>query len=332
MAPTIFCPFVTQKEVIKHIHIETQNLAAEDHWDPNFPVRGTEEFYVETASGLALLGHQVTVAFDGPNLSVGAVTFVPRGFVKKADVLLDCNTRTPYYQRGLSADRYIAWTNFADAKADQYRRYDALICISQTHRRMLGGGIVIPHGVDRNKYVPLTKSRIAIYTSSMDRGGFLLQANRQRIERSTRASIVFSHYPTGGYLKGSRRPLRESDMITLYGQAKWWIHPGMGVELFCIAAAKAQAAGCIPIVRPTMALDETVQCGYKIRTDDDEIFIQSVIDVMNDAGDSPDINFLGMPSSALTHIPAWKEATAQLAAILVGDLQKGQAARKSRAA
>ena len=221
-----------------HIHIETQNLATEDHWDPRFPVRGTEEFYVETACGLASLGHHVTVAYDGPNISVGAATFVPRGFVERADVLLDCNTRTPYYQRGFSATRYSAWTNFADANADQYRRYDALFCISQTHRKMLGGGIVIPHGVDRNRYVQLTKSPIAIYTSSMDRGGFLLQANRQHIEKNTGVRIVFSRYPTGGYGKGSRRPLRESDMITLYGQAKWWIHPGMGVELFCIAAAR----------------------------------------------------------------------------------------------
>src|SRR5664279_951279 len=127
-----------------HIHIETGNLATKDHWDPSFPVRGTEEFYVETACSLASLGHHVTVAYDGPNISVGAATFVPRGFVEKADVLLDCNTCTPYYRRGFSATRYVAWTNFADANADQYRRYDALVCISKTHRKMLGGGIVIP--------------------------------------------------------------------------------------------------------------------------------------------------------------------------------------------
>src|SRR4051812_29980974 len=107
-----------------HIHIETQNLSIEDHWNPNFPVRGTEEFYVETACNLTSFGHHVTVAYDGPGVSVGAAMFVPRSLVKEADVLLDCNIRIPYYQRGFNAIRYVAWTNFVDATADQYRGYD----------------------------------------------------------------------------------------------------------------------------------------------------------------------------------------------------------------
>jgi hypothetical protein len=296
-----------------HIHIETQNLSIEDHWNPNFPVRGTEEFYVETAYNLASFGYRVTVSYDGPDVSVGAARFVPRGLVKEADVLLDCNIRIPYYQRGFYATRYVAWTNFVDATADQYREYDTLICISKTHQKMLGGGIVIPHGVDRKKYVPLKKSRMAIYTSSMDRGGLLLKENRQHIEKSTGASIAFSRYPTGGNQKYPYQPLQEKEMIELYGQAKWWIHPGTGVELFCLAAAKAQAAGCIPIVRPMMALDETVRCGFKIKTDEEREFIQSVIDIMNGDVRSSNITYLGMTASALAHIPSWQEATAQLA-------------------
>ena len=303
-----------------HIHMETQNLPLEFHWNPSCPIRGTEEFYVNTSYHLALSGHHVTVAYDGPYVSVGNVVFVPRGIIKKADILLDCNIRTPHHHRGFDAARYVAWTNFVDAKADQYSSYDALICISNTHHKMLGGGIVIPHGIDHDKYIPLQKTNVVIYTSSMDRGGLLLRDNREYIERSTGGSLIFSRYPTGGNRECIYPPLSEEEMARLYGQAKWWIHPGMGVELFCIAAAKAQSCGCIPIVRPTMALDETVQCGYKIRTDDENTFIQAVVDAMNGVSNSS-TTYLGMPANPAAHIPTWQEATAQLAAVLTDGSQ-----------
>jgi hypothetical protein len=306
-----------------HIHICTQDLPTEYRWNPEQPVRGTEEFYVETARHLALLGHHVTVACNGPRVSAKGATFVPNNLVQKADILLDCNARAPYNRRGLDASRRVAWTNFVDAKAEQYSGYDALVCISQTHRKMLGGGIVVPHGVDRKRYVPLEKERTAIYTSSMDRGGKLLYANRRYIESKAGALLFFSRYPTGGGHKCLYPPLSEDEMAVLYGHAKWWIHPGMGVELFCISAAKAQVAGCLPIVRPTMALDETVRCGYKIRTDHENTFIQAVIDIMN-GSTNPNAHFIGAPESSLAHLWSWEEATAQLAEVLMCDYRCNQ--------
>lgn len=52
-------------------------------------------------------------------------------------------------------------------------------------------------------------------------------------------------------------------MCDLYKESEFWLHPGQGVELFCISAVKAQTAGCIPVVVPTMALAETVKFGVK---------------------------------------------------------------------
>lgn len=298
-----------------HIHIETEDLPAGYRWDPQCPVRGTEEFYVETARHLASFGHRVTVAYDGPRAAVGAARFVPRRVIDRAPILLDCNARVPFYRRGFRAGRRVAWTNFANVTAGQYAAYDALVCVSETHRAMLGGGIVVPHGVDRTKYVPAEKRRVAIYTSSMDRGGWLLRSHRDDIERRTGALLRFSRYPAAG---STHRPLAEQEMIVLFGEATWWLHPGLGVELFCLGAAKAQAAGCIPIVRPKMALDETVRCGYKINTNEEAAFVQAVVDAMNGVSGNPNVVYLGMPDSPSSHIPSWEQATIRLAAVLTG--------------
>jgi glycosyltransferase involved in cell wall biosynthesis len=54
----------------------------------------------------------------------------------------------------------------------------------------------------------------------------------------------------------------EETMNDLYRTSDVWCHPCTGGELFGISGVKAQAAGCIPVIIPTMALKETVKNGY----------------------------------------------------------------------
>lgn len=45
-----------------------------------------------------------------------------------------------------------------------------------------------------------------------------------------------------------------------------WAYPTEFPEIHCMTALKAQEAGCYPVVTNVGALNETVQCGTKIRT------------------------------------------------------------------
>ncbi len=65
-----------------------------------------------------------------------------------------------------------------------------------------------------------------------------------------------------------------------------WVYPcHADVEIFCISAWKAQAAGCVPVVTTYAGLDETVKSGIRIQgpAGDEETnnaFIEAVIDLL----------------------------------------------------
>lgn len=66
-----------------------------------------------------------------------------------------------------------------------------------------------------------------------------------------------------------------------------WAYPTEFPEIHCITALKAQEARCYPVVTNVAALDETVQCGVKIKSQkiySDEYkqakFIDAVVDAL----------------------------------------------------
>ncbi len=68
-----------------------------------------------------------------------------------------------------------------------------------------------------------------------------------------------------------------------------WAYPTQFAEIHCITALKAQEAGCYPVVTNVAALQETVQCGDKIRTKRiyiDEYkqkqFIKAIVDALRE--------------------------------------------------
>lgn len=76
-------------------------------------------------------------------------------------------------------------------------------------------------------------------------------------------------------------PRTEIDDPTPYLEAGLWLYPCMGGERYCLTAVKAQACGAVPVVVPTMALDETVQFGRKEPNVDD--WQQVTVDLLKDA-------------------------------------------------
>jgi glycosyltransferase involved in cell wall biosynthesis len=65
-----------------------------------------------------------------------------------------------------------------------------------------------------------------------------------------------------------------------------WVYPcHTDVEIFCISAWKAQAAGCVPVVTTCAGLDETVKSGVRIQgpagnEQTNNAFIEGVIDLL----------------------------------------------------
>ena len=66
-----------------------------------------------------------------------------------------------------------------------------------------------------------------------------------------------------GIVEGGGR-LSHPEINRKYLQAGALVYPTRFYEIHCISAAKAQAAGCVPITTNFAALDETVRYGYKI--------------------------------------------------------------------
>jgi hypothetical protein len=250
----------------KNIAIYTEPLPPAFHWNAAEPWRGTEEFYVETARCLAELGHKVTVYYDGPYFRANGDAdsalplFLPRSEYRGGhDVVLSCNTQPPALLPGA---RHVYWSNLHGDRFERHLWADEQIVISKFQRQnheepeYMNDGQeakfrthVVGHGVDAEKYAPGEKQPIALYSSSMDRGGYWLKAN-------------WDSFNTGLRLVCTEGRMTDEEVTALYRAAKVWLHPCMGVELFCISALKAQAAGCLCVYSPTMALPETVRPGH----------------------------------------------------------------------
>ena len=60
--------------------------------------------------------------------------------------------------------------------------------------------------------------------------------------------------------------ISHNEIAEKYQQAGIWLYPSEFAEIHCITAIKAQAAGAIPITTDFAALDETVEYGFKWRS------------------------------------------------------------------
>ena len=269
------------------MNIVTEHLPPRFHWDPTAPVRGTEKFYVETAKWLAhLTGERFKVYGDylPTNTWAGSppdrVHFVPRKheFDGHFEGLV-CNPRTK-----LSFHERLIWTNLAFDTVEQVTEWaDAcwdgapeastspIVCISEyqaeTYRQcpaIANRVFVVGHGVDPTIFhrEGRTGGKQVLFTSSPDRGWDYLQDLWYEADLETQTGYALQTLDYSGHSVTNRQvadALRGSD---------FWVHPGRGVELFCISAIEAQACGATPIVVPNGGLAETVRFGYRFPTED----------------------------------------------------------------
>jgi glycosyltransferase involved in cell wall biosynthesis len=287
--------------------ILTEEIPPHFYWNPTKPIRGTEKFYTYTAKCLAK-NHEVTVLYDGPTvIAAHNVRFVPREKAPKTcDAYLVCNPRRPFVPK--QSEKVVEWTNFAswqDTSPDDTR---PLIVISQTAKKLVQNATrrpiqVIGHGLDRSIYHKKdgTLEKIVVYSSSPDRGlNRLVKLWREHdIKKEFGYDLVVTAYGT--------QNVSDTKVASLLQKAAFWVHPGQGVELFCLAAVEAQACGATPIVVPNGALSETVMHGYRFT---DQHFDNGLLAVLS--GDAV------IDGITADHIPDWDAVTDEIEKLLVG--------------
>jgi len=278
--------------IIKHkmIEIWTESLPQDYWWLPNDYIGGTPEYVVNTARELKSLGHDVIVYYDNTPTELDGVFYLPRNQYQGNDIVLACNEKPPKLGK-----RNIYWTSKYGQTDEMFKEFDERIVLSKYHQSLFGkNSKVIPLACNSKDLKPEKKEFFALYSSSPDRGLDFLLKMWPEIYETTRLRLKTSYGASGGQTKVSGvdflGKLPESEMNSLYRKAKFWLHPAQGIELFCISGRKAQTAGCIPVVIPNMALDETILFG--VRTDD-ENFKKDLLETIKYPPFVPKMEFLG---------------------------------------
>jgi glycosyltransferase involved in cell wall biosynthesis len=101
----------------------------------------------------------------------------------------------------------------------------------------------------------------------------------------------------------------EEDMNEVYRTSSIWCHPCNGGELYCMTGIKAQAANCVPVIIPTMALAETVRHGIRCTK---ENYAQKLATVVEDGG----LQAYERGKLAKEHYPDWQDSTDALLAVI----------------
>jgi hypothetical protein len=208
----------------------------------------------------------------------------------------------------------IHWTNFADFTPSKvHPAADKVILISEYARRKAGfplgspDVVVVGHGYDPAVFFPppegTQRKRQAVYSSAPDRGGTWLAERWDPIEDATGYKLIQTAYP------GYGRPLTHPQVANLLRESEYWVHPGLGTELFCLAAAEAQACGCVPIYAAEGALPETIHYGHSFPI---PTFLNGLETVLN----APWLR-LSQRSNA-GHLMTWEQATQAILRVLAG--------------
>ena len=223
-------------------------------WSPwSKRVGGSEEMVIETSKRLAARGHEVQVFHNGQHGTYEGVKYRDHSEYEPGDITVNMN-----YPQFPVQGRTVLWTSLTEHP--DLTQFDAVCAISSYALENTGiiheNTYIVPPGYDKNKIYPGKKVlKRCLYASSPDRG---LDTLRQiwpsvQLDHSDAELIV-----TYG---GDGKEYTEEEMNEFYRTSDIWVHPCNGGELFGITAVKAQAAGCIPVYFPIMALQETVQGG-----------------------------------------------------------------------
>jgi glycosyltransferase involved in cell wall biosynthesis len=230
---------------------------------------GTEEAVVDWARELRRRGHDVRVYKNGPDGEWDGVPFRQHeAYAGREDVTL--NVKCPELA---PLGRTFYFTNETDASRHDLSMFDGVIWPSRWARDAFPVSnprtYVVPHGYDPQEIQARPKiAKQVLYASSPDRGlSTLLRVWPRVVAAHPDARLVVTYGANVAHVPAtlSLGELSRKDMAELFATSDVWCHPANGGELFCITGLKAQAAGCVPVYFPTMALSETVHAGVRSR-------------------------------------------------------------------
>lgn len=245
-------------------------------WSPKSTrLGGTEEGVVRWADEMAKMGHEVTVFHNGDHGTYGDVDYEPReDYIGDCDITINVKS---FEVDPIGPTVYL--TNETDADMKDLSKFDAVIWPSEwaaTHIPVNNHNIyILPYGCDTEKiyYDPSLKvPKRCLYASSPDRGLGTVYAAWPEIQLA---------HPDAELIVTYEDDITEEEMNDYYLTSDLWLHPASGGELYCITGYKAQRAGCVPVIFPTMALRETVKHGIFSEPGQ---FAYDVIGILNNSG------------------------------------------------
>lgn len=237
------------------VEIYCEPVTVRGGWSPTDTfLAGTQEFIKETAECLTNMGYSAIVLYDGPSMELNGVYYLPNGYLTGQSIVIGINTKPPI----LGNKKTIYWTNQYGDTAINAGWADQIVVISEFHKKRMGDTrvpiTVVPHACWPDKLKPEKKvAGRCLFSSAPERGLDFIESIFPDVKKETGAELVSTYH----------EKIPESMVDEFYRTSQFWLHPGRGVELFCISGYKAQAAGCIPVYVPNMALAETIKYGVR---------------------------------------------------------------------
>lgn len=266
-------------------YVDYKNQTMVFGWEPTDKrMGGTEESVREWGKELVKRGHQVSVYRNetlNPVHELDGVKYLPRNdYQGGGDICVNIKSSdVPPKEPTL----YL--TNEVDLKDVDLSAYLGVIWPSQwavDNYPVNNRTFILPHGYDSTNVYPAEKVRKqCIYASSPDRGLHILEQVWPLVVDAHPDAHLYVTY--GGRLNAENTTygeFTEKEMNKLFRESEFWLHPCTGGELFGMAGIKAQAAHCIPIYYPAMALVETVRAGVKCQ-DPRELY-EAIVRLMDD--------------------------------------------------
>lgn len=292
-----------------------------DGWQPtDARLGGTEESVVEWAAELATREHEVHVFHNSPNSSwhefspngvgnKGTASYWPREYYLEQKRFNDVciNIKSPEVA---PKEPTFYLTNETDAGRHDLSAYEGVIWPSKWAADNIPVNnpklYILPHGYNDKLIYPDKKvSKQCFYASSPDRGlDVLLEAWPSVSSAVAEATLLLTYGAPVVDMDGVIN-MGEVDVQTMneiYRTSQYWLHPCTGGELYCMVGVKAQAAGCWPVIIPTMALSETVKYGT---FSSKETYAEDLIKALAEPPSAPHYDY-----------PNWSSSTDELLNIL----------------
>lgn len=290
-------------------------------WEPtDRRLGGTEESVARWAEELVRRGHDVIV-YRNPTHKMNDTAIHKGVWYKnskwypqpdKADICI--NVKSSHIA---PKEPMLYLTNETDAGDADLSKYLGVIWPSQWAEENIpvdnSRRFILPHGYDSSKIYPSKKiPKQCLYASSPDRGLETLLRVWPKVHAAhPDATLKVTYGATEFDFPGIEflGEVDEETMNQLYRESDIWTHPCNGGELYGITGIKAQAAGCVPVIIPTMALKETVRHGYFT---DEAHYAETLIKALDEPEKRSEIR----KALSRERYPDWQDSTDRLLEII----------------